>query len=71
MTKFENVQFNKDMVKKRGFDHFRANIHDLVKRGKIGERIEGKIVGPTEAAIRAKYTELTGLEVKPEKIKAE
>jgi hypothetical protein len=68
MVKLEQVEFNVEMVKKKSFEYFRTNIKDLVSRGRIGERVGGKTVAPTESDIKAMYEKITGFKVeKPEK----
>jgi hypothetical protein len=69
MKAFRDVQFNVDMAKKKGYDYFKANIKDLVDRGMIGEKVEGKIITPSDQDIRNRYQQITGktVEVKPEK----
>jgi hypothetical protein len=62
--KFVNV--NAEAVKSKGFDHFIANVKDLVKRGEFTYRDNGKNVTPTDAQIRAMYTKLTGVPVEKE-----
>jgi len=66
MVAFESLtkkQANIEAVKSKGYEYFRANVLDLCGRGVYGKKVDGKVVKPTEAEIKAKYEELTGLVV--------
>lgn len=66
MKKFEEVGFNVEMAKAKGFEYFRANVKDLIARGKIGYKENGKTVTPSEKEIKEKFTEITGFPVEKE-----
>lgn len=55
MRGFDIKDFNPKMAFEKGYDYFKSNIKNLVAKDKIGEKREGKWVGPTDAEIRALY----------------
>jgi hypothetical protein len=66
MKRFEEIDFNVEQVKKKDFEYFRSNVKDMVARGVIGYKENGKVVAPTEAQIKARFEELTGTKVTKE-----
>jgi hypothetical protein len=66
MKKFKTIDdmgFNVQVAKERGYDYFEANVLDMIARGVIGYKENGKAVVPTKAQIKAKYEQLTGFKV--------
>jgi hypothetical protein len=69
MKKLEEEQFNKEAVKRKGFEHFRDNVKDLVSRGLIGYKEGGKTIVPTESQIKAMYEKVSGLPAAEKEVK--
>ena len=63
MKKLEEIQFNVEQVKKKGFDYFKANILDLIKREAIGYKENGKVIVPKDGEIKTFFEKLTGFTV--------
>jgi hypothetical protein len=58
-----DMSMSKEWAVKEGYEAFEANILDLIARGVIGYKENGKNVVPNKADIREAFVKLTGLPI--------
>jgi hypothetical protein len=63
MKKLEDIAVNVEQIKKKGFEYFKANVKDLIKRKQIGYMEQGEIHVPSDAQIKDRYEQITGFKV--------